>query len=46
MILGEPISAMQLAGAALVLVGVLLVTLRSSASRAAAPDGSRESTRR
>lgn len=35
MILGEPIHALQLAGAALVLIGVLLVTLRSRASETA-----------
>jgi len=37
MILGEPIHAIQLAGAALVLTGVLLVTVRSRVSEPANP---------
>jgi drug/metabolite transporter (DMT)-like permease len=39
MILGEPVHWIQLAGAALVLVGVTLVTLRPRAGGSAAPSG-------
>ena len=38
MILGEPVHAIQLAGASLVLAGVLLVSLKPAAKRIAAPD--------
>ena len=40
MILGEPVHAIQLAGAALVLAGVLLVTLKPRAAPPLAPTDS------